>query len=127
MHVRIDETGHDGLPLEIDHFALAFATLEDLRVGADGDDARVRHRQGGGPGCMRVARIEMAMDEKYFLGIGAARQAPHRHQSYKTQKFSRHVQWIPRISKMQENFVSHSSEPIHKVAASLEDITIIFG
>jgi len=35
----------------------------------------------------------MAMDEKYFPGIGARGQGPEGHQSYKGQKFARHVQW----------------------------------
>jgi len=43
--MRIDDTGNHGAPVQVDDLRAGTATLEDLRIGAYGGDARVLDRE----------------------------------------------------------------------------------
>ncbi len=66
--VRIDDSGNDGLPVQIDHLGPAIASFQDGRIRADGLDARSTDGQSRGPRGLGVARIDVTVNEQRIAG-----------------------------------------------------------
>ena len=63
VDVRLDEAGHEHPPGEVDDRAVRSGVGENLRVGADGDDAVARDRDRLRPGFRRIERVDAAIAE----------------------------------------------------------------
>ena len=70
--MRVDDSGYDRLPVQIDQAALGAAQLPNRCIRADGFDARAADRQGLCPWGLCVAGVNAAVNQQGIAGEGRA-------------------------------------------------------
>src|ERR1700722_11409590 len=116
MRVRIDDSGDDGLSMQIDHLSAAAAMGHDRRIRADGLDACSADRQSGGPGGARVAGVNVTVNEQCIAGERRGLPAQRDQDCANTQLMSK-LQ-VPLLSTMMFYWISASHSRSANATAS---------
>ena len=59
MCVRVDESGHDGSPREVDPAGASGREVQDVFIGSDGENAFARDSDGLSPWIRRIDRVDI--------------------------------------------------------------------